>query len=160
LAGYYFREGDVHLRPVREFYLDFDRTHDFSANVDLRFPANYSLSLLQNFGLNILYQIASGLPYTPSYSGALSIETNSERKGLNNTLDIRLDRSFQMGKTKMVVYLKGTNLLDNLNVRYVWAATGDPWWGGPANYRSYDRQANPANAGPPRDIRLGMYIKF
>ncbi|MCF7822568.1 MAG: TonB-dependent receptor [Candidatus Marinimicrobia bacterium] len=160
LAGYYFREGDANLRPIREFYLDFDRTHDFSANIDLRFPSNYRVKMLSNFGANLLFQLASGLPYTPSYSGALSIETNSERKGNTNTLDLRLDRTFNLGDTKFVVFLKGTNILDNLNVRYVWSETGDPWWAGPANYRSYDRQANPANVGPRRDIRLGMYIKF
>ena len=160
LAGYYFREGDAHLRPKREFYLDFDRTHDFSANVDLRFPTNFQIRPLANFGVNVLYQIASGLPYTPSYSGALSIEINSERKASSNSLDVRIDKAFIFGGKRMVVYLKGINMLVHLNVRNVWSATGDPWWGGPANYRSYDRQANPTNIGPRRDVRLGMYIKF
>lgn len=160
LAGYYFREGDAHLRPKREFYLDYDRTHDFSANVDLRFPSNYHIRPLSNFGINVLYQMASGLPYTPSYGGALSIEINSERKGATSTLDVRVDKAINFGGNRLVVYLKGTNMLDQLNVRQVWSATGDPWWGGPANYRSNDRQANPGNVGPRRDIRLGMYLKF
>jgi len=160
LAGYYFREGDAHLRPKREFFLDFDRTHDLSANVDLRFPENYHIRPLSNLGINVLYQIASGLPYTPSYGGALSIEINSERKGMTSSLDVRIDKAFTMGKSKLVVYMKGTNMLDHLNVQQVWSATGDPWWGGPANYRSKDRQANPDNVGPRRDIRLGMYFKF
>jgi outer membrane receptor protein involved in Fe transport len=160
LAGYYFREGDAHLRPKREFYLDFDRAHDFSANVDLRFPDSYRIRPLANFGINVLYQMASGLPYTPSYSGALSIDINSERKAATNSLDMRIDKAFVFGGNRMVIYLKGTNMLDHLNVRNVWSATGDPWWGGPANYRSNDRQANPTNIGPRRDIRLGMYIKF
>jgi hypothetical protein len=42
----------------------------------------------------------------------------------------------------------------------VWAATGDPWQNDPQSNITKDRQANPDNVGPRRDIRLGCYIKF
>lgn len=160
LSGYAFREEESNLRPKREYYLDFDRTHDFSANVDFRLPQNFRYKPLANFGVNLLFQLASGLPYTPTYDGALSIEQNSERKGWINTLDIRIDKRLKMGNNQLVIFLKGTNILDRLNTRYVWSATGDPWDAGPTDYRSLDRQTNPANVGPRRDIRLGMYFKF
>ncbi len=160
LSGYAYREEESNLRPKREYYLDFDRTHDFSANVDLRLPENFRYRPLANFGINLLFQMASGLPYTPTYDGALSIEENSERKGWTNTLDIRIDKRISIGDNQLVVFLKGTNILDRLNTRYVWSATGDPWDAGPTDTRSLDRQTNPANVGPRRDIRLGMYFKF
>ncbi|MFH1851786.1 MAG: TonB-dependent receptor [Candidatus Neomarinimicrobiota bacterium] len=165
LSGYYFREDDANLRPKREYYLNFDRTHDLSANVDLRYPDNFGPSVLGrhplgNVGVNLLYQMASGLPYTPSYSGSVSLEENSERKGWTNTLDIRVDKTANIGGNNLVLYAKVTNALDNLNTQLVWSETGDPWDAGPTNYRSLDRQANPGNVGPRRDVRLGIYYKF
>ncbi|HDP98031.1 MAG TPA: TonB-dependent receptor [bacterium] len=166
LAGYYFREEEAHLRPKREFFLDFDRTHDFSANLDVRFPDKFGPNLtgfrpLSGVGMNVLFQIASGLPYTPSERGAISLEINSERKGWNSTLDIRIDKRITLMKTiDMIIYAKATNLLDRLNTLYIWSETGEPWNAGPYTYRSKDRQANPANVGTRRDIRLGAYIKF
>lgn len=165
LAGYYYREEQAHLKPKREFPLDFDRTHDFSLNVDLRFPGDFGpvimgIKPLSNFGINTLFQIASGLPYTPSYQGAISLETNSERKGWISTLDFRIDKIINIGKMDLVCYAKITNALDHINVQQVWSETGDPWSAGPTSSRTYDRQANPANVGPRRDFRLGCYVKF
>ncbi len=160
LSGYAYSEEEAHLRPKRDYYLDFDRTHDFSANVDLRLPDNFRYQALANVGVNLLFQLASGLPYTPTYDGALSIEVNSERKGWTNTLDLRIDKRIKIRDDYLVVYLKGTNLFDRLNTRYIWSATGEPWDAGPTDTRSRDRQTNPANVGPRRDIRLGLYFKF
>ncbi len=166
LAGYYYREEESHLRPKREYYLDFDRTHDFSANVDLRFPTDFGPALggfkpLADFGINVLVQLASGLPYTPRESGALSLEINSERKGWTNTVDLRLDKRIRLANSlNMICYAKVTNLFDSINPRLVWSETGKPWNAGPYTYLSKDRQANPLNIGPRRDIRLGAYFKF
>jgi hypothetical protein len=166
LAGYYYREEESHLRPKREYYLDFDRTHDFSANIDLRFPNDFGPKMagfkpLADFGVNVLVQLASGLPYTPSEDGALSLEINSERKGWTKTLDVRLDKRIRLANSlDMICYAKVTNLFDSINPRLVWSETGDPWNAGPYTYLSKDRQANPLNVGPRRDIRLGAYFKF
>lgn len=165
LAGYYYREETAYLRPKKEIFLDFDRTHDLSVNVDLRFPNDFGFAhgwakILANSGLNLLFQMSSGLPYTPSEQGALSLEPNSERKSWINTVDIRIDRSIHLKYIDLVAYLKVTNLFDHLNTQLIWSETGDPWKAGPVNYRSQDRQANPDNVGPRRDMRLGCYIKF
>ncbi|MCU0643476.1 MAG: TonB-dependent receptor [bacterium] len=165
LAGYYYREEEAHLRPKRDYFLDFDRTHDLSVNVDLRFPQDFGPSLngfkiLSNFGINALFQASSGLPYTPTEQGAISLEVNSERKSWTSTLDIRIDKSVKLGILNAVFYAKMTNVLDRINTELIWSETGDPWNAGPYNYRSKDRQANPDNVGPRRDLRLGCYIKF
>ncbi|MCI0493670.1 TonB-dependent receptor [candidate division KSB1 bacterium] len=165
LAGYYYREETAYLRPKKEIFLDFDRTHDLSVNVDLRFPREFGptflgTKILASSGLNFLFQLSSGLPYTPSEQGALSLEPNSERKSWINTVDIRLDRSIHFKYLDLVAYVKVTNLFDHLNTQLIWSETGDPWNAGPVNYRTKDRQANPDNVGPRRDIRLGCYVKF
>ncbi len=165
LAGYYYREEESHLRPKRDYFLDFDRTHDLSVNVDLRFPKDFGPSLggfklLSNFGINTLFQVSSGLPYTPAEQGAISLEINSERKGWISTLDIRVDKSFQLGMFDLICYAKVTNALDRINPELIWSETGNPWNAGPYNYRSKDRQANPDNVGQRRDFRLGCYFKF
>jgi len=165
LAGYYYREQEAHLRPKQEYFLDFDRTHDLSINLDLRFPDNYGPAIsgfkpLSRFGINMLFQLASGLPYTPTYQGAISLEPNSERKGWNNTLDFRLDKTVKWDFMDIVFYGKITNALDHINPLAVWSETGDPWNAGPYNYRSKDRQANPNNVGARRDVRLGCYVRF
>ncbi len=165
LTGYYYREQEAHLRPKRDYFLDFDRTHDLSINVDVRFPRNFEpdfrpLRLLADVGINVLFQMASGLPYTPTKQGTISLEVNSERKGWTSTLDVRVDKTVQLGRLDAVVYAKATNLLDRLNPELIWSETGDPWDAGPYNYRSKDRQANPDNVGPRRDVRLGCYVKF
>ncbi|MGQ9561119.1 MAG: TonB-dependent receptor [Candidatus Oleimicrobiaceae bacterium] len=165
LAGYYYREEEAHLRPKREFYLDFDRTHDFSANVDLRFPSGWGPQVLgmrpcAGLGINLLVQMASGLPYTPSAQGVVSLETNSERKPWVSSVDVRVDKAVSLGSLEVVCYAKVSNLFDHLNVRDVWSETGEPWNAGPYNYRTKDRQANPANVGPRRDLRLGLYLRL
>ncbi len=165
LAGYYYREEEAYLRPKREVYLDFDRTHDLSVNVDFRFPDNFGPifagnKIFANTGFNVLFQLSSGLPYTPSYQGALSLEPNSERKGWVNTVDFRLDKLVRFKSIDMVAYLKVTNLFDHINVQNVWSETGDPWRNNPKSYLTKDRQANPDNVGPRRDFRLGCYIKL
>ncbi|MBN2010847.1 TonB-dependent receptor [candidate division KSB1 bacterium] len=165
LAGYYYREEEAYLRPKREFFLDFDRTHDFSVNVDVRFPENFGptfagMKPFRNFGINTLFQVASGLPYTPSYQGAISLETNSERKGATSTLDIRVDKMFTLGGIDLVAYTKVVNALDHINVQAIWTETGDPWNAGPYSTSTKDRQANPDNVGRRRDIRVGCYVRF
>ncbi|MFZ5515653.1 MAG: TonB-dependent receptor [Candidatus Zhuqueibacterota bacterium] len=165
LAGYYYREEEAYLRPKKEVYLDFDRTHDLSVNLDLRFPDEFGplffgRKIFSNTGFNLLFQLSSGLPYTPSEQGALSLEPNSERKNWVNTVDIRADKLIQVMGLDLVGYVKVTNLFDHINVQQVWAATGDPWQNDPQSNITKDRQANPDNVGPRRDIRLGCYIKF
>ena len=167
LTGYYYREEEAYLRPKREIYLDFDRTHDLSMNVDFRFPRNFGPTLfgiqpLARTGINILYSMASGLPYTPQnrYEATFDIEPNSERKGMYSSVDVRLDKRFKLGGLDHVFYLKIENLLDSINDRAVWSETGDPWDGGPTTSTTKDRQANPSNVGPRREIRLGYYIQL
>lgn len=166
-TGYYYREEDAHLRPKREIYLDFDRTHDLSINLDFRLPISFGPEFKRSqpfggIGLNILFSFASGLPYTPlDYSEAsFNVEPNSARMGNSKSFDVRLDKRMKLQGIEHVFYLKIENLFDWKNPRIVWEATGDPWNGGPEDYNTKDRQADPTHVGPPRQIRIGYYLNL
>jgi outer membrane receptor protein involved in Fe transport len=170
LEGYNsYREETAHLRPNRDFYLDFDRRHDFSLNVDLRFPAGFGPEIfgvkpLANTGLNVLAEMASGLPYTPlsreGEEASVNPEKNSARKPWTKTVDLRAIKDFRAGGLQWRAFLKVENLLDNINVLRVWERTGDAWDQGPTSVLPKDRQANPENTGPRRTIRLGAFVQF
>lgn len=167
LTGYYYREEDAHLRPKREIYLDFDRTHSLTFNFDLRIQDDCGVELMgihpfENMAANLLYTAESGLPYTPisRVESISDIEPNSERMGWLGQLDLRVEKRFNFKSINHVIYIKIKNLFDQINPRYVWAETGLPWDGGPATQLSKDRQADPTNVGPRREIRLGYFFQF
>jgi len=167
LTGYYYREEDAYLRPKREIFLDFDRTHDLSINIDLRFPANFGPSIFGYHpfaltGLNLLFSMASGLPYTPvsRTEATFNIEPNSERISAARSLDLRLNKRFKSGSFEHVFYLKVENIFDTINVRKVWEETGQAWDGGPTTQLTKDRQADPENVGPRREIRIGYFLNL
>jgi len=161
-----YGQSSYHLRPNREFYLDFDRRHVFSINADLRFPEKFGFSLfglkpLQKFGLNTLVDIASGLPYTPMLpEGQTRVEKNSERMSWTMNVNLRANRDFRIAGFNASIFLKINNLFDRLNVVRVWQKTGKAWDEGPTSSYSLDRQADPSYIGLRRSVKLGMYIKF
>lgn len=169
IEGYsQYREDDAHLKPNRNFYLDFDRRHSLSLNLDVRFPKRFGLTVLGfhpfgSFGMNFLFTAASGLPYTPSSrdpDATIEPEKNSARKSGVNQLDIRINKEFYLWRTVFNIYLRGVNIFDNINVLRVWTRTGKPWDQGPTSNYPKDRQANPENVDVRRMIHLGLIVRF
>jgi outer membrane receptor protein involved in Fe transport len=170
LEGYtQYREDDAHLRPNRNFPLDFDRRHNLSANVDVVFPGNFGPQvfgghIFGNFSMNFLFRAASGLPYTPSSrdpDATIVPEKNSARKASTNQFDMRLNKRIDLFKGSFAdLYLRVENLFDNINVLRVWTRTGDPWDQGPTSNYSNDRQANPENVDIRRTVRMGLIFRF
>ncbi|MBU0711591.1 TonB-dependent receptor [bacterium] len=161
-----YNASNYYLRPNREYYLDFDRRHVFSANADLRFPDDYGFSLwgfrpLENSGINVVLDVASGLPYTPILSeGQTTVDKNSERMSWTVNLDLRVNRNFRVAGFEGSVFMKVNNLFDRLNVVNVWKKTGEAWDEGNTSSYTYDRQADPSNIGIRRCIKIGLYIKI
>ncbi len=163
-----YREDNAHLRPNRNFPLDFDRRHSFNLNVDVGFPKGFGPEVLgfhplENFTANFLMRAASGLPYTPSSrdpDATVEPERNSARKPWVNQVDLRLTKRFNWFKTNTNWYLRIENLFDKINVLRVWTRTGDPWDQGPTSIFSKDRQANPENVDTRRTIRTGVIVRF
>lgn len=169
IEGYsQYREERAHLKPNRNFYLDFDRRHDFSLNIDVQFPHTFGPRFLGlypvgNVSANFLLRAASGLPYTPSSrdpDATVEPEKNSARKGWTRQLDVRLNKRVRFGKANLNFYLRVENVFDHINVLRVWSRTGKPWDEGPTSNYSNDRQANPENVDIRRTIRVGIIIRF
>ncbi|MBN2365061.1 MAG: TonB-dependent receptor [Calditrichaeota bacterium] len=163
-----YREDDAHLKPNRNFYLDFDRRHTVSLNLDVRFPGNFGPSLLGvnplgDFSMNFLLTAAAGLPYTPTSrdpDATIAPEKNSARKPGVNQLDLRITKDIHVWNTIFRFYVRGENVLDRINVVRVWTATGKAWDGGPTSNYPKDRQANPESVDVRRRIYLGLIVRF
>lgn len=196
--------GLPNLRNI--FPYSYDQRHAFAITFDYRYgegkdyngPMIGDFQLLQNTGLNILSNIYSGNPYSsqnaitgdalisPNAAG-LTGTTNGSRLPWQYRLDMQLDRTFNVefagkeGKKKTTflnIYVRATNLLNQMNVLGVYRATGnwdDDGYLAAAQYQQsiqnqLDEQsfrdyysmkvANPYNISSPRTIRLGVKFDF
>lgn len=164
-----YRENNAHLRPNRNFPLDFDQRHKINGLITARFPEKYGPNILgiyplENFALSFIFTAGSGLPYTPTSRAAeesnIVPEPNSARRPWTVNLDIKFSRRFRSDLFTLTAFLDIENVLDAINTRFIWARTGDSWDEGPTSIRPEDRQANPANVQPRRAIRAGINIEL
>ncbi len=125
--------------------LDFHRPHVGSVNFDYRFGDNDGGAILQNAGLNFLFSFASGHPYTLRQGafGQQDVSTGGEIADSRNrnpleavnssmtpwtfTLDLKLDKTVNIGPLATNLYVYVTNLTNRRNVRNVYMRTGNPW---------------------------------
>ncbi len=196
--------GQPNLRTI--FPFDYDQRHAFAITSDYRYgegadyngPMIKDFAIFENTGLNIVSNIYSGSPYSrqnnitnaaamsPNSSG-LSGTTNGSRLPWQYRLDIQLDKTFNLefgkedSKKKAAylnVYIRCTNLLNQLNILNVYRATGnwdDDGYLAAAQFQStiqnqLDEQSfrdyytmkvqNGANVSVPRTIRLGVKFDF
>jgi len=198
--------GLPNLRSI--FPYSYDRRHTFAITMDYRYGegANYNgpvfrdRNILENTGLNLVTNIYSGSPYSaqnfitdqgsfsPQTSG-LNGTTNGSRLPWSYRLDLQLDRTFNIefegkdenAKKKMTylnVYVRVTNLFNQMNLLGVYRATGnwddDGYLAAAASQTSIQNQLdeqsfrdyylmkiqNPFNISSPRTIRLGVKFDF
>ncbi len=184
--------------------LDFSRPHVGSVNVDYRFGKNDGGIILSQLGLNLLFQFQSGHPYTlregapgqqdASVGGELSdtrnrnpLEAvNSSMTPWNYTLDLRVDKTVDLGPLDANFYIYAMNLTNKKNVANVFMRTGNAWDdgykantqisastaaanGGELFWRMYDAinlNGNGSNSqsgrllGTPRQVRAGIRLEF
>jgi len=57
-------------------------------------------------------------------------------------------------------FVKVTNLFDTKNVLWVYPLTGKPWDAGPTTTLSEDYQRNPSVYEAPRQVRVGVSIRW
>jgi outer membrane receptor protein involved in Fe transport len=163
-----YREESAHLKPNRNFYLDFDRRHSFNLNVNFMFPKEFGPLFLgfypfEYFSANFIFAAASGLPYTPSSrdpDATIEPEKNSARKPWVNQLNFRIGRDFYWGNVMFKPYVFVENFFDHINVLRVWTRTGQAWDQGPTSNYPKDRQANPENVDVRRTVRVGLIIRL
>jgi len=144
--------------PLREYPLDWDQRHAVTVNADIRAfkdqrPVVFGLRLPDRWGVNMLWQYGSGLPFTGTDS--LASETpNDRRKPWTSTVDVRANKDFNFGPLAYSVIAEVRNLFDKPNVRDVHSDTGTP--GGDGR----EIEMDPTHWGPRRNIRLGMSINW
>ena len=127
--------------PKQTVPLDFDQRHKLSLNLDYRLgrgegPLLGGLRLLEDFGINALFNVASGTPYTPTkvYNevalAAVSSEPNAPLNSRSGpwtvNTDIKASRGFTLAGLRMEGFIWGLNVFDNQNPLTVYSSTGTP----------------------------------
>ena len=119
--------------------LAFDQRHKLALGVEYALgkgegPVLGGVRLLENFGFNVLYSVASGTPYTPTKVfnevtlAAISTQPagpiNSRYGPWTGDLDVKATRSFQLMGFNVEAYAWVLNLLDAHNAINVYGSTG------------------------------------
>ncbi len=121
--------------------IGYDRRHTFIAIIDARLadkggPKIGSFYPLEQFGVNLVFNAASGFPYTPtrvypsvflaSLSATPAGPYNSSRVPATYRLDLKADKAFSVGGTTLDFYLWALNVFNRANVLDVYSGTGKP----------------------------------
>jgi outer membrane receptor protein involved in Fe transport len=171
--------------------LAFDQRHKISLNLDFRWdrdegPSLGNMKLLQDAGLNLLINIGSGKPYTPTFIwnevtlAAVSVTPegpiNSKYGPWTYQVDMKANKGFKFGRSNVDFYVWVINLFDRENAAYVYQSTGsadatgwlttpegEKWLAdnGAQALEWYNlAQQNPNNFGTPRMVRFGIRTDF
>ena len=175
--------------------LDFDQRHKLAASVDWRLGASEGpkwlgrFRPLQNTGVNVLLNVASGTPYTPYQvydEVALIVATQHPAGSLNShygpwtsSVDVKANRQFNLGGRSVEAYALVLNALDEHNAISVYRSSGAPnttGWLDTADGQAYLQNAatlgvdgatlyrlaenNPLNYANPRLVRFGLRTSF
>lgn len=95
--------------PVDQYYLSWDQRHTLVANFDFRKPGWG--------GINILWRWNSPLPYTKNLGPTTT--PNNSRMASTSSLDIRLNRDFQLGSATGYLFLELLNMSNADNILWV-----------------------------------------
>ena len=155
------REPEKQLIP-----LSWDQRHTLNFTVSISKPKDWGLSVVGQYG--------SGLPYTPTSAGLQGFQNlqttfeNSGRKPSTLNIDLRMHKDFYMKSTHFTIFCNLYNLLDELNERLVYSDTGRSTYtmsannvtdtAGPNTISEY--LVRPYYYAAPRSIRLGAQIQF
>lgn len=144
-------EAKQDARP-KQIPLNWDQRHTLNASIQLSEPNSYAVSTIVKYG--------SGLPYTPAIGSGFGsqAETNSGRRPMGLTVDLRADKSFSVAGIQMSAFLRVFNLF---NTTYfnggVFSTTGSPDY--TVNYVGDRLQLlNPLRYFPPRRIEIGVAL--
>ena len=128
--------------PRQTSALDFDQRHKFSANLEYsngkaEGPKMGRFTPLSDVVVNVLYNVASGTPFTPTYvydEVTLAAVSSQPYSGLNSrygpwtqSLDFKAMKSFGLTGLNVGAYLWVVNLLDTDNAIQTYSGTGSPY---------------------------------
>jgi outer membrane receptor protein involved in Fe transport len=125
--------------PKHTSPLDFDQRHKLSLNLDFRLrkgegPIWGNLRPFENAGVNLLFNVGSGTPFTPTdvYNEITLANVASNPSGSINSrygpwatsLDLKASRSFGLQRFDLEAFAWVLNVFDNRNPVIVYTSTG------------------------------------
>ena len=137
---------------LKTITMPWDQPHTMNFSFNYQNPRGYGLNLVGNMG--------SGLPYTPSDArGRPLSENNSGRQPFTAVVDMKAYKDFRLGFVRARLFLDVINLLDKNNILNVFNNSGKP-----------NESLNPNNStewvnrpwyyGPPRHFEMGVSVLF
>ncbi len=166
--------GDASETRLSETFVSWNRPHKVSLALDLRFdeetPERWSF--LKHSGFNVFLQGESGRPYTPINAFSQQAgEPNSGNGPFQMTTDMRINRWFKVGHSRLDLSLLGQNVFNTLVVNRVDRVTGEGRVWGVGEYdrryfplvNEYTRVSqveDPSNYGPGAQWRLALDYDF
>ena len=140
--------------------LNWDQRHTVNTSVTISEPGQW--------GISIIGQLGSGLPYTPQFRGIRTAIENSDRKPVQFNVDLRLHYDISIQNIQVSLFANIYNLFDIKNEDIVYSDTGR------ANYSlipTYTGETLGPNTldeyltrleyySSPRQIRLGAQFGF
>jgi hypothetical protein len=119
--------GKSRVFPQNVNPLDFDQRHSFVLQGDLRFPKDFKWMALQSFGISVISEAGSGLPYTKrDYKGNRIGKTNEYRKPWTYNTDLTVDKSFEIMGRELNVFVQVMNLFGRIDILNIYPMTGRP----------------------------------
>ncbi len=172
-----------YVEPPQALPAGWDQRHSIVANFGLNYGDKEPLFGVDwmpgGWNINLLWNIRSGLPYTPTDAAGTRIEGRymSERTDWTNTADINVTKYFTFGKWRPSLWLEVRNLFDRRNVLQVDDNygrvgkpqafddySGMPGWVNDTASPNYVQNPffgpNPEAWDNPRLIRLGLGLEF
>lgn len=131
--------------PRQTSPLDFDQRHKLAVNLDYSLergegPKVGRYTPFSNFGINLLYNVASGTPFTPTnvYDEQTLAAVASQPEGPLNSrygpwtqsLDLKATKSFPLAGLNLDAYVWLLNAFDTRNAITVYTGTGSPYTSG------------------------------
>ena len=182
---------NISTQAIRENYVEppqalpagWDQRHSIITNFGLHYGAKEPLFGIAwmpgDWDLNLLWNIRSGLPYTPTDASGTRIEGQymSERTDWTNVADLNVTKFFSIGKWRASLWFEIRNLFDRQNVMQVDDNygrvgtpeafddyTGLPGWVNDTQSPNYVQNPfsgpNPAAWDNPRFVRVGLGLDF
>ena len=127
--------------PKQSALLDYDQRHKLSINLDYLLaqgegPVWGNVRPLSEFSVNVLFNVASGTPFTPTtvydevslqnLAAEPSGSINSRYGPWTQTLDLKASKGFRWGQMRANAFVWVLNVLDEQNAIAVYTGTGSP----------------------------------
>ncbi|MCK5834017.1 TonB-dependent receptor [bacterium] len=163
--------------PLQDLPLNWDERHQVSLVADYRVrkddhPIVFGMKIPDQWGLNMIFQYGSGFPYTPDIRnpnwtpepGEKSWEReNALRMPQHYNIDLRFNKDFNFKSLDYSFFFLISNLTNRRNVESVYSQTGEPDDPYIEDYGEdvvYDFAQNPTHWSSPRNIRVGLEIRW